>query len=165
MSELENAEPVSNYPVLRKKRKAKRRYVRRPPVEEGAQPKRPKPSSLANAEIDSRIAQAIRDRAEAMTRVSELIHWQDRLARLEQEINSLIGYQQRLSGVDRIDIHGATSDGRYTPILSSSPIQTAPFAGHMAPIPEGVGSIPTKTPNPRPSGGNAVDIAKEGGFA
>jgi hypothetical protein len=125
-------------------------------------------STMANAEIDSRLAQAIRDRAKAMQMVSKLVHWQDRLNRLEQEINSLIGFQQRLSGqVDRVDIYGQSADGRITsaPIASALPGQLPSPFSHLNPIPVGVTSIPTKTANPKPSGGNVADIAGEGGFS
>ena len=123
---------------------------------------------LANAEIDNRLAQAIRDRSKAIQMVSRLVHWQDRLARLEQEINSLIGFQQRLTGqIDRVDIYGQTADGRITsaPIASALPGQLpAPFS-HLNPIPDGVTSIPTKVAHPKPSGGNVADVAGEGGFS
>lgn len=146
-----------------KNRKKKRKYTRRPVSEKPGYVPRPKPASnLALTEIDSRLAQAIRDRAEAMGRVSELVHWQDRLGRLEQEINSLIGFQQRLSGkgqIDRVDIHGQTSDGRFTPPLASA----LPFS-HLTPIPEGVTSIPSR--QPKPTTPNQADIVgNEGGFS
>src|SRR5208283_6237304 len=145
-----------------KNRKKKRKYTRVSEKQPGYVP-RPKPASnLALTEIDSRLAQAIRDRAEAMGRVSELVHWQDRLSRLEQEINSLIGFQQRLSGkgqIDRVDIHGQTSDGRFTLPLASA----LPFS-HLTPIPEGVTSIPSR--QPKPTTPNQADIVgNEGGFS
>ena len=153
------------------KKRLKRKYTRRA-VREEVKPKR-QTANLAGVEIDARIAQAIRDRAEAMVNVSKLVYWQDRLARIEQEINSLIGFQQRLSGkgqIDRVDIHGQTSDGRFTPPLASVPPYshlTPPttYGGHMADI-SGVSSIPTKVANPKPSHGNVAEIVGgEGGFS
>lgn len=123
---------------------------------EEVKPKRSKPSNLAKAEIDSRLAAAIRDRAKAMQMVSKLVHWQDRLMRLEQEINSLIGFQQRLSG-SPTQLTDATRR-----LLPDAPTT---FPGHLAAIPEGVTSIPTKAANPKPSGGNVAGIAGEGGFS
>ena len=71
-----------------------------------------------------------------MQMVSKLAHWNDRLGRLEQEINSLIGYKQRLeNGVERVEIYGQTSDGRITP---------APLFSHLNEIPDTVTSIPAK---------------------
>lgn len=125
-----------------------------------------KKSSQANDEIDSRLAQAIRDRAKAMQMVSKLVHWQDRLARLEQEINSLIGFQQRLYGRSEIPYQmpdGRQVDGSSLIITNIQP--PTPFTGHLSPIPDGVTSIPTKVANPKPSGGNMADIAGEGGFS
>jgi hypothetical protein len=109
----------------------------------------PKVASQSEIEIDSRLAQAIRDRAKAMAMVSKLVHWQDRLARLEQEINSLIGFQQRLTG--QID----DSYKGVAPLMA--PAGPPSFAGHLADIPPGVSSIPTKTARATPSGGNVAD--------
>lgn len=112
---------------------------------------------LAKVEIDARLAQAIRDRAQAMKQVSKLVHWQDRLARLEQEINSLIGFQQRLSGraVDRVEM---------LPVPAPVFLAPANFGGHLTPIPDGVTSIPAR--QPKPTTPNQADtIAGEGGFS
>src|ERR1700690_3083594 len=134
-------------------------------TEESKRKQKPRPS-LPNDEIDSRWGAAIRDRAAAMKQVSKLVHWQDRLARLEQEINSLIGFKQRLNG-------GTDSPVQYkiTPILPISeprpPFNPAPnaFPGHLAGNLDGVTSIPTKVANPKPSGANVADIVGEGGFS
>lgn len=111
-------------------------------------------SNLALAEIDSRLAQAIRDRAEALGKISELVHWQDRLGRLEQEINSLIGFQQRLSGSPM-----ALTDS--TRVLL--PAEPSTFS-HLNPIPDGVTSVPTRQPKPT-TPNVAEKISGEGGFS
>jgi hypothetical protein len=151
----------------------KRKYTRRKKVREPralrtpAPPKPLLPPSLALVEIDSRLAEAIRDRAEAMRMVSELVHWQDRLGRLEQEINSLIGFQQRLTG----QAHSNPQWAGIEPLLDAhksaagTPIP-APTFSHLNPIPEGVTSVPTKVANPKPSHGNvAATVGGEGGFS
>lgn len=116
-------------------------------------------TSLAKTEIDSRLAQAIRDRAKAIQQVSKLVHWQDRLARLEQEINSLIVFQQRLSGRAVL----AASVAGYTN-LSASVDSPTPYPGHAAPIPDGVTSIPAR--KPKPTSPNQADfVGGEGGFS
>jgi len=154
--ELENAVPE----VPRKRRKTKRHYARKSVSERPGYVPRPKSSSLALAEIDGRLAQAVRDRAEAMGKVSELIHWQDRLQRLEQEINSLIGFQQRLSGNPEPFVTPVPQLG----IASLTPPTSYP--GHMVDI-GNVTSIPAgKEPKITPSRGNVgPDIAGEGGFS
>jgi hypothetical protein len=99
-----------------------------------------------------------------MAKVSELVHWQDRLSRLENEINSLIGYQQRLSGQTR------TTQQSVDEILrlrtgTEAPLVMPPTFSHLNPIPEGVTSVPTKVASPKPSHGNAADlVGGEGGF-
>jgi hypothetical protein len=116
--------------------------------------------SLANAEIDARLAQAIRDRAKAIAMVSKLVHWQDRLSRLEQEINSLIGFQQRLSG-SPMQLTDATRT-----LLPPASVSPGAVFSHLNPIPEGVTSIPTKVANPKPSGGNvAAEFMNDKGFS
>lgn len=156
----DNTEQAVNV-APKKKRKSKRRWTRRQLSTEDTQPKR-KATNLAGAEIDSRIAQAIRDRAEAMAKVSELVHWQDRLQRLEQEINSLIGFQQRLSGNHGVPL--AQVESGYSRLRTGLESPAPPFS-HLAAIPDGVTSIPTKVSNPKPSGGNVADLADEGGFS
>lgn len=122
-----------------------------------------KPQNLANAEIDSRLAAAIRDRAKAMQMVSKLAHWQDRLARLEQEINSLIGFQQRLSGKTAPDTAAGVLIAQ---VPGFRPFEPPPFAGRLADIPDGVTSIPTKVANPKPSGSNvAEEFMNDKGFS
>lgn len=118
-------------------------------------------TSLAKAEIDSRLAQAIRDRAKASQQVSRLVHWQDRLARLEQEINSLIGFQQRLNGHTGMTIPRNEEEFRR---LSTGLETPTPYPGHAAPIPEGVTSIPSR--QPKPTSPNQADfVGGEGGFS
>lgn len=117
-------------------------------------------TSLAKTEIDSRLAQAIRDRAKAMQQVSKLVHWQDRLARLEQEINSLIGFQQRLSGMP---ISTPEQQSSLVEVLRAG-IPMTSFGGHLAPIPDGVTSIPAR--QPKPTSPNQADVVGgEGGFS
>ena len=128
---------------------------------------------LANAEIDSRLAQAIRDRAQAIKQVSKLVHWQDRLMRLEQEINSLIGYKQRLSGnpesfatpVPQLGIASLTPP---MPLMGyagdARPVPQPQFPGHLGGNLDGVTSIPTR--QPKPTTPNQADaIGNEGGFS
>jgi hypothetical protein len=144
--------------------KQKRKYTRHikiRPLRQSRQPTPPKPAAkLADAEIDTRLAQAIRDRSKAMQMVSKLAYWQDRLMRIEQEINSLIGFQQRLMG--------QSGQAAAVPISTFPPPNFTPppaYAGHLASISPEVTSIPTKVANPKPSGGNVADIAGEGGFS
>lgn len=115
--------------------------------------------SKALAEIDRRLTQAIADRMEASKNVSKLVYWQQKVIALEQEINTLIGYAQQLSGkpavppripqVDPMEVLAKTS---YS------------FTGD---IPSNIGSIPAseRPRGPRPTSTNAGDEVKnEGGF-
>lgn len=99
--------------------------------------------SGAAAEIDKRIAEAIRERTQALKEISLYSFAQDKYARLNQEIHELITMQARMSGT-----------------TANLPVgQTAiPFSvAGMAP---GIASIPAKNvPN------IAEKVASEGGFS
>lgn len=104
--------------------------------------------SGAAAEIDKRIAEAIREKTQAMKDISLYVMAQDRHMRLTQEINELLGMQARMNGSTSADLATNGSNG-----------QTAiPFSvGGMAP---GAASIPAKNvPN------IAEKVAAEGGFS
>lgn len=122
--------------------------------------------SKALGEIDSRLARAIEDRAHAVDQASKITYWQQKIVALDQEINTLIDFSNRLTGqsraptvhpVDPIDIlRKTTLTGTVTPAYD--------FRNE---VPPGVGSIPAgeRQKGPRPSSGNAADAVKgEGGF-
>lgn len=118
-------------------------------------PNKPKATNLALEEIDRRLAEALTEKSAAMANVSKLLYWQDRLQRITQEIESLIGYQQRLTG--------QTSSIIPPPISVGSTTTGIPFVVG-APVPPGVTSAPVR--QPAPSGTNLADtIGSEGGFA
>ena len=129
--------------------KVKRAYHRKPkPVDS---PKIQPNGSKAQAEIDNRIAQAIMDRATAIENVSKLTYWQDRLMRINQEIESLIGFQQRLSG------QPAGS-------MAVPPSVVTGFS-HTESIPAGISSIPAPR-GPKPTTPNmGPEVIREGGFS
>ena len=108
----------------------------------------------AEYEIDSRLAQAIRDRADAMKKVAALSYWNTRLTQIEQEIQSLLGYQRSLSGAGPIPVPGS--------LASVSLPSSIPYV-MGADIPQTISSIPAKreiqlVPNA------AELVAQEGGF-
>ena len=120
----------------------------------------------ALGEIDTRLAQAISDRAHAVDQASKITYWQQKIVALDQEINTLIDFSNRLTGqnrapavrpIDPIDIlRKTTLTGTVTPAYD--------FRNE---VPPGVGSIPAgeRPKGPRPSSGNAADAVKgEGGF-
>jgi len=122
--------------------------------------------SKALGEIDSRLARAIEDRAHAVDQAAKITYWQQKIVALDQEINTLIDFSNRLTGqnkvptihpVDPIDIlRKTTLTGTVTPAYD--------FRNE---VPPGVGSIPAgeRQKGPRPSSGNAADAVKgEGGF-
>src|SRR5882762_3192420 len=131
---------------------------------------KPTPASVvpskALGETDSRLARAIEDRAHAVEQASKVAYWQGKIIALDQEINTLIDFSNRLTGqnrapashaVDPIDIlRKTTLTGTVTP--------TYDFRNE---VPAGVGSIPAgeRPKGPRPSSGNAADQVKgEPGF-
>jgi hypothetical protein len=107
--------------------------------------------SQANTEIDRRLAEAIKERTKLHAQVSKLYSAQERLGRVEQEINSLVHLQKQLDGT------------AVSPIPMPS-LQTAPpYSGHATEMPPGVGSIPTR--EPKGTTANAGPALKaEGGF-
>lgn len=126
-------------------------------------------TSLAEREIDSRLASAIRERSEALQKVASLIHWQAKLKAVTEEINSLLSFQQRLHGGSDMHI-GSVPDVPqfFTPEEDEPAPRQARRAvtpyNHMQPIPPGVTSVPAAK-QPAPSNGNAADfVAGEGGF-
>lgn len=114
-------------------------------------------SNSAAREIDARLAEALRERTEAVRQVAKLSFWQGRLASLEQEINSLIGYQQKLTG------QPITSVSTPAALVPGSRTDGAGFS-HVADI-SGVSSIPSKQKRISPSS-NVADSKEvtEGGF-
>lgn len=142
-----------------------KKFLSSPPVTGGESPitrkRRPRQpnGSAAMQEIDSRLAQALAERAVATKKVSALLYYQDRLTRLNQEIESLIGFQQRLMGLPAP-----------APVVTVTPDDVsaklvAAFS-HTAEIPAGMGSMPTKRgPAPTPNGNAADAVSSEGGFS
>jgi len=113
---------------------------------------KPRVGSKALDQIDTRLAEALAEKEAALTNVSKLVYWQDRLTRVNQEIESLIGYQQRLTGQTAAAIP-----------FSSSPVVPIPWYIGAA-VPTGVTSAPAK--QPAPSGSNMADeIGSEVGFS
>ncbi len=102
---------------------------------------------LANAEIDRRLAEAIKERTKLHKAVSRMMSAQERLSRVEQEINSLVQLRQRLNGS--------------MPELPATPV---PFEGFpIQEMPAGISSIPTRQPKATTEN-VAQKIAQEGGF-
>jgi|HubBroStandDraft_5_1064220.scaffolds.fasta_scaffold84771_1 hypothetical protein len=109
---------------------------------------------MAEIEIDSNLARAIRERADAIKKVAALQYWNTRLTQLDNEINTLLGYQQRMNGGTPLPTPGFVIPPTVDPIGTYS---------HAAAIPASVGSIPAK--QPIPTNGNISDmVAGEGGF-
>lgn len=137
--------------------------VRRMPV--------PANPSLAEHEIDSRLAQCIIERSTALQKVSALNYWQGRLKQLDEEIRTLLSYQQALHGqivttsngpMPQFFPPGPPPMESSTPVVDPLKLAMEPYS-HAAPIPAGVGSIPAK--KVVASGSNAADmVATEGGF-
>ena len=121
-----------------------RRRKSRPPVVNGGK---------AAAEIDNRLADALKDRAVALHNASKLGYWQDRVRDLNQEINELIGFQQRLSG--QASIPPAPGLAAYPPAAAPGGVITS------APV-----SNQDGRPSQAPSGVNVAEVVGgEGGFA
>lgn len=115
-----------------------------------------KATTRALDDVDQRIVVALAERDEASRKVSLLIYWQDRLQRVNQDIDSLISIQQRLSGT-----------------VANPPVVVAPMPppvnlaipySHTAAIPTGVSSVPRQA-NPLPSGSNvAAEVEGDNDF-
>lgn len=111
--------------------------------------------SEASTQIDHRLAEAIKERTKLHAAVSRLYSAQEKLSRIEQEINSLVQLRQRLNGSD------------VTAIPSGYPVQTPPSTVPFMPstdVPAGVGSIPARQPKPTTANAGPA-VAKEGGFS
>lgn len=114
---------------------------------------KPRAGSKALAHIDARLAEALNERQVAISKVALLGYWEDRLTKVTQEIESLIGYQQRLSG-------NPMTAGTIS--VASTPGGVPFVVGGQ--IPAGVTSVPAKQPSP--SGANMADeIGTEAGFS
>lgn len=118
--------------------------------EDGTAKRKPnKVGGRALLDVDERIVKALAERDEASRKVSLLVYWQDRLTRVNQEIESLIGIQQKLSGVV------VAEPIPQAPLPSSyNPIPMIPYS-HTATIPNNVSSIPRQA-QPMPSGANVA---------
>src|SRR6266481_6365473 len=55
----------------------------------------------ALGEIDTRLAQAISERAHAVDQATKIAYWQQKIVALDQEINTLIDFSNRLTGQNR----------------------------------------------------------------
>lgn len=123
------------------------------------QPKQPQ-AGAAQREIDSRLAEALSERAIALKKVSALVYYQDRLTRLNKEIDSLLSYQQRLMGIVSptvVNVEPTSTEELLAKVSATY--------SHTEPIPPGIGSIPTKRgPAPTPNGNAADVVGNEGGF-
>lgn len=118
-----------------------------------------KTGNRALLDVDERIVLALAERDEASRKVSLLIYWQDRLARINQDIDMLIGIQQRLTG------KVPESNVTVSPIgaIGVGSVGAIPYS-HTAVIPSNISSVPRQA-NPQPSGGNVADeVSSEGGF-
>jgi hypothetical protein len=118
-------------------------------------------TQLANEQIDRRLAEAIKERTKLHSQVSRMIYAQERLSRVEQEINSLVQLQQRLKG-------NGTSATSPEMIIAQPhpPFAEISYAGHNAELPSGIGSIPSGPRQPKPTTANAGPaLSKEGGFS
>src|SRR6266404_8801703 len=120
----------------------------------------------ALGEIDTRLAQAISERAHAVDQASKIVYWQQKIVALDQEINTLIDFSNRLTGQNRVPaVH---------PVDPMEVLRKTTLSGTVTPaydfrneVPAGVGSIPAgeRQKGPRPSSGNAADQVKgEPGF-
>lgn len=116
--------------------------------------------SQANAQIDQRLAEAIKERTKLHSAVSRLYSAQERLSRVEQEINSLVQLQQRLSGQSAPSLPAPLTPESF---MVPGTVTPSPFTND---IPPGIGSIPAGPRQPKPTTANAgPSVAKEGGFA
>lgn len=112
-------------------------------------------TSKALTEIDTRLTAAIQLRSEALHKVSLLVYWQDKLARVTAEIDQLISYQRRLTGQPETTPH--------FPVGGTGSNPAVPGYSFNQDIPPNAGSIPAKLPKVGP---NAADqVRSEGGFS
>jgi len=114
---------------------------------------RRKQKSQALSEIDRRLADAIVHRADALDKISQLMGWQERLSRLDREIETLINYMQRLTGQ-------APTVALPPPVMP--PTAAIPYAHNT--LPSGAGSIPARQPAPTPQGNAADMVIADGDF-
>jgi len=167
MNMTENPE-LPEVPEKPKRRRGRPRKVRtdkgvarlsKPAVSPAIPPK-------ALGEIDTRLAQAISERAHAVDQATKITYWQQKIVALDQEINTLIDFSNRLTGQNRVPaVH---------PVDPMEVLRKTTLSGTIAPaydfrneVPAGVGSIPAgeRQKGPRPSSGNAADQVKgEPGF-
>lgn len=129
------------------------------PTENGKRKDKEKTGNRALLDVDERIVLALAERDEASRKVSLLIYWQDRLARINQDIDMLIGIQQRLTG----KVPEPTMTGPQAVTVGVGTVGAIPYS-HTAVIPPNISSVPRQA-NPQPSGGNVADeVSGEGGF-
>lgn len=115
-------------------------------------------------DVDHRIVVALAERDEASKKVSLLVYWQDRLARINADLDLLISVKQRLSGQIPLPSPLPASPGLPGPAYSGGPSLTIPYS-HTAIIPNNITSEPRQA-NPLPSGANvAGEVEGEGGFS
>lgn len=120
---------------------------------------RPPKASRALLDVDQRIVVALAERDEASRKVSLLVYWQDRLRRINQDLDVLISIQQRLSGQVPIPLQLQPIQPDAPSLTVTTPTLTIPYQ-HAAPISPSITSVP------RPSGVNvAGDVEGEGGFS
>jgi len=167
MNMTENPE-LPEVPEKPKRRRGRPRKVR---ADKGiARILKPAPASVvppkALGEIDTRLAQAISERAHAVEQAAKVAYWQQKIVALDQEINTLIDFSNRLTGQNRVPaVH---------PVDPMEVLRKTTLSGTVTPaydfrneVPAGVGSIPAgeRQKGPRPSSGNAADQVKgEPGF-
>lgn len=121
-----------------------------------------KSGNRALLDVDQRIVVALAERDEASRKVSLLIYWQDRLSRINSDIDMLISIQQRLSG--QVPLLPTTLPGQPVP-LQPAPVSLGIPYSHTAVIPSNITSEPRQA-NPLPSGANVADeVGGEGGFS
>lgn len=115
--------------------------------------------SGAAAEIDKRLAEAIRERVAVSKKLSDFAGLHDRFQRLTQEIQELLSMQSRMNA----PVNAAMNTGPAMPLTMNTYSPEVPFIVG-APVPQGVGSIPARHPASNPEGNVADKIAGEGGF-
>lgn len=127
-------------------------------------------TQLANEQIDRRLAEAIKERTKFNSQVSRMIYAQERLSRVEQEINSLVQLQQRLKGngtsATSPEMIIAQPHPPFAEISYATSTLPVRLTGHNAELPLGIGSIPSGPRQPKPTTANAGPaLSKEGGFS
>ena len=158
--------------------KPKRKYVRHKPLKARKVPKiagtaQPAPTMPIAAplrprygapqaleEVDRQLAHAIAQKPAYHEQLANLFaetsRTQQKLDRLNQQIQELISVQRQLDGESPVAVRNVAPP----PELDARVAGMVP--GWQKDIPAGVGSIPAK--QPKPSGGNAADQAKGGGW-